>query len=121
MTCDEVRELLPAYALDLLEGGELEAVEAHLHAGREHDEELVELRATSFALDRLGEEEAIYSPELRERVREIAVTAEARERGAPSPPLPRKRGRGQNSEAGARATSSKRSSARANRMTSPTT
>jgi anti-sigma-K factor RskA len=74
MTCDEVRELLPAYALGLLEGDELEAVEAHLRAGREHDDELVELRATSFALDLLDEEPP-YSPELREQIGRIASTA----------------------------------------------
>jgi hypothetical protein len=87
MTCDEVRELLPAYALGLLEGDELEAVEAHLRAGREHDDELVELRATSFALEML-DEEAPYSAELPERIRGITATASSGERGAPSLALP---------------------------------
>lgn len=56
MNCDEVRELLPAYVLGALDADDLEAVEAHLRGGREHDDELVELRATVIALDRFGDE-----------------------------------------------------------------
>ena len=56
MSCDEISELLPAYVLGALDADELQAVEAHLREGREHDEELVELRATVFALDRFGED-----------------------------------------------------------------
>lgn len=56
MNCDEVRELLPAYVLGALDADDLEAVEAHLRAGREHDDELVELRATVIALDRFADE-----------------------------------------------------------------
>jgi anti-sigma factor RsiW len=56
MNCEEVRELLPAYVLGALDAEELEALEAHLRDGREHDDELVELRATVFALDSLGDE-----------------------------------------------------------------
>lgn len=56
MNCDEVRDLLPAYVLGALDAEELEAVEEHLRAGSEHEEELVELRATVFALDRFGDE-----------------------------------------------------------------
>jgi anti-sigma-K factor RskA len=56
MNCDDVRELLPAYVLGALDAEDLEAVEEHLRAGNEHDEELVELRATVFALDRFAEE-----------------------------------------------------------------
>ncbi len=56
ITCDEARELLPGYAFDALEDDGREALEAHLGAGREHDAELVELRATVFALDTLADE-----------------------------------------------------------------
>ncbi len=56
MNCEEIRELLPAYVLGALDADEIEAVEEHLRAGREHDDELVELRATVFALDRFGDE-----------------------------------------------------------------
>jgi len=56
MNCDEVRDLLPAYVLGALDADELTAVEEHIRAGREHDDELVELRATVFALDRFGAE-----------------------------------------------------------------
>jgi anti-sigma-K factor RskA len=47
----------------------MEAVEAHLRAERDHDDELVELRATVFALDRY-EAEAAPSPMLERRVRD---------------------------------------------------
>ena len=62
MSCDEISELLPAYVLGALDVEEFEAVEAHLREGHEHDEELVELRATVFALDRFGEDVALESP-----------------------------------------------------------
>jgi hypothetical protein len=91
MTCNEVRELLPAYALGLLEGDELEAVEAHLRAGREHDDELVELRATIFALEML-DEEAPYSAGLRGRIQGITAGATDSERGTPSLTLPQRGG-----------------------------
>jgi anti-sigma-K factor RskA len=55
MNCEDVRELLPAYVLGALEPDEIAAVETHLRSGREHDAELVELRATVFALDRLAD------------------------------------------------------------------
>lgn len=54
MNCDEVRELLPAYVLGALDADDLAAVEAHLRAGDEHEDELVELRATVIALDRFA-------------------------------------------------------------------
>jgi anti-sigma-K factor RskA len=52
MNCEDIRELLPAYVLGALDSEEVAAVELHLREGREHDQELVELRATVFALDR---------------------------------------------------------------------
>lgn len=58
MTHDEVRDLLPAYALGALDPDESTAVEAHLDGCREHDEELIELRATVLALGTLAEERA---------------------------------------------------------------
>lgn len=62
MNCNEVRELLPAYVLGALEGDETGEIEAHLRSGREHDDELVELRATVFALDRFADEESFDEP-----------------------------------------------------------
>lgn len=59
MNCEEVRELLPAYASGILEESEMRAVEEHLRGGSEHDEELMELRASLFALDRFADEEVI--------------------------------------------------------------
>ncbi|MDA1003598.1 MAG: anti-sigma factor [Chloroflexi bacterium] len=56
MTHDEVRDLLPAYALGALDQDEHAAVEEHLGGCREHDEELIELRATVLALGTLAEE-----------------------------------------------------------------
>lgn len=78
MTCDETRELLPAYALALLDGEEEQAVEAHLDECPEHEAELLELRATTFALDLLREDEPAPA-RLRQRVR--AVTGAS---GAPA-------------------------------------
>ena len=63
MNCEDVRELLPAYVLGALDREELEAVEVHLRTGREHDDELVELRATVFALDRFVEEQDLSVPQ----------------------------------------------------------
>lgn len=62
MNCSEVRELLPAYVLGALEAGETDELEAHLRSGREHDDELVELRATVFALDRFADAESLDEP-----------------------------------------------------------
>jgi len=59
MNCEEVRDLLPAYVLGALDAGEMQAVEEHLRLGREHDGELVELRASVFALDRFADEESL--------------------------------------------------------------
>ncbi len=59
MNCNQARELLPAYVLGVLDDDELREVEAHVRAGHEHDEELVELRATVFALDRYADERSV--------------------------------------------------------------
>lgn len=82
MNCEEISELLPAYVLGALERDEMEAVEAHLREGREHDAELVELRATLFALDRYQEELApAPSPRLAARISAIPTPS----RTAPGP------------------------------------
>jgi anti-sigma-K factor RskA len=59
MNCEEVSELLPAYVLGALDGDEVDAVEAHLRTGHEHDDELAELRLTVFALDRFADERSL--------------------------------------------------------------
>ena len=59
MNCKQAQELLPAYVLGVLDADELSEVEAHLRDGHEHDDELVELRATVFALDRFADATAI--------------------------------------------------------------
>ena len=64
MNCEQTRELLPAYLLGALDVDETRDVEAHLRAGHEHDDELVELRATVLALDRFADERAL-EPERR--------------------------------------------------------
>jgi hypothetical protein len=69
MTCDEVRDLLPGYVLDALDSHETEDVETHLSSCREHDEELVDLRATGMALALL--DDAPPSAQLRDRVRAV--------------------------------------------------
>jgi anti-sigma-K factor RskA len=56
MNCEEISELLPAYVMGALEPDEVEAIEVHLREGHEHDAELVELRATLFALDRFSDD-----------------------------------------------------------------
>ncbi|MGE0229006.1 MAG: anti-sigma factor [Dehalococcoidia bacterium] len=70
MSCEELRDLLPAYALGILEPDEHAAVEAHLASCREHEADLVDLRATTLALDLLREEPAA-SPALHERIAAI--------------------------------------------------
>ena len=73
MNCEEIDELLAAYVLGALEPDEVEAVEAHLREGREHDKELVELRAAVFAMDRYREDFApSASPGLRDRIHQLS-------------------------------------------------
>lgn len=55
MTCDEVQDLLPGYALEALDADEMDEIDAHLMECREHDEDLVELRATQMAMALLDE------------------------------------------------------------------
>ncbi|MGE0135226.1 MAG: anti-sigma factor [Dehalococcoidia bacterium] len=78
MSCEELRDLLPAYALGILEADEHAAVEAHLASCPEHEAELVDLRATTLALDLLREEPAA-SPSLHQRIAAITpgTSAEA--------------------------------------------
>ena len=71
MTCDEISDLLPGYVLDALDTPEMDEVDAHLAGCREHDDELVDLRATGMALALL-DEAAQPSPHRRDRVRAAA-------------------------------------------------
>lgn len=72
MTCDETRDLLPGYALGLLDPAEARSVEAHFDECPEHEAELIELRATTFALD-LIREDAPAPASLRRRVRTLTT------------------------------------------------
>ena len=71
MTCEEIRDLIPGYVLNALEPSEMDRVDEHLLTCREHDEELVDLRATGMSLALL-DEAAQPSPHLRDRVRAAA-------------------------------------------------
>jgi len=64
MTCDEINELLAAYALDALDEREQAGVDDHLRSCRRHDEALAEHRSV---VERLAPERA-PSPELRARL-----------------------------------------------------
>jgi anti-sigma-K factor RskA len=81
MNCEQARELLPAYVLGALDVDETRKVEAHVKAGREHDRELVELRATVFALDRFAEAGAV-EPSRRSERPPMALRTEGRARAA---------------------------------------
>jgi len=81
MNCEKVRELLPAYVMSALDRDELNEVEAHLSAGHEHDDELVELRATVFALDLYADVRSLERSEAAERPRESREAAPTRRTG----------------------------------------
>ena len=83
MNCDEVRELLPAYALDVLTEAERAAVREHLD-GCELHPELAALNSTAEALAGLADD--LEAPaELRTRVLALAAgTPEARLAPAPA-------------------------------------
>jgi anti-sigma-K factor RskA len=81
MNCEKVRELLPAYVMSALDRDELNEVEAHLSAGHEHDDELVDLRATVFALDRHADVRGLERSEAVERPQELREVAPTRRTG----------------------------------------
>jgi hypothetical protein len=72
VTCEEIRDLLPGYALGILDTDDSVAAEEHLAGCRDHDVELTELRATSFALELLRDHSEV-SPALRESI--VAIPA----------------------------------------------
>ncbi len=72
MSCEELRDQLAAYAAGALEAGETAAVESHLRTCREHDGELVELRATALALATLVAD-AEPSPALAGRIERLTA------------------------------------------------
>ena len=72
MTCDEVRELAPAYALGALSADEARALEVHLAECDLH-QELAGLRATARLLQRTAPERE-PPPALRERILAAATT-----------------------------------------------
>jgi len=79
VTCEEVRELAGAYALDTLSPEESRAVDEHLRSCNLH-EELVALRATAMLLSR-GTEERDPPATLRARILD-AASAQRRRRAA---------------------------------------
>jgi anti-sigma-K factor RskA len=83
VNCDEIEELLGAYALDALPPDEAAAVAAHLAGCPEQAATARELRAASLALQSLPDA-LPPPPALRSRVLE-AVAREPRERAAPAP------------------------------------
>jgi anti-sigma-K factor RskA len=78
MTCDQIEELLAAYAIGALSTGEAGDVRAHLATCRRHDAALAELRATVDSLA-LAAPEREPSAGLRARVL-AAIDAEPAER-----------------------------------------
>ena len=77
MNCDEVDEILEAYALEALDLAMSRQVERHLSYCRRHDEELADLRASASILP-LTLAEMAPPRELRERVL-AAIDAEQRQ------------------------------------------
>ena len=71
MNCDEVRELLGAYALDAVPPDEREAIEAHLDECSLH-EEVVSLRAAAFGLAAAAPART-PPPELESRIMQAAL------------------------------------------------
>ena len=67
MNCDEINELLAAYALDVLDATEARDVGEHLSTCRKHDEELAEFAVVAGSLS-LAVEERAPPPELRTRL-----------------------------------------------------
>ena len=79
---EEIGELLPGYALGALDAADTAAVQEHLRTCREHDDELVALRATVLALGMLADERE-PSASLAAGIGAIATTSHAGE-AAPS-------------------------------------
>ena len=73
MNCDEVRELLGAYALDAVPPDEREAIEAHLEECGLH-EEVVPLRAAAFGLGAAAPART-PPPELESRIMQAALAS----------------------------------------------
>jgi len=67
MSCEELDELLAAYALDAVDAGERAAIEAHLAGCRRHDVALAELHSTAGSLP-LAAGEGNPPPRLRARL-----------------------------------------------------
>ncbi len=77
MNCQEVDELLGAYALEALDVEAMRQVERHLSYCRLHDQELAELRTAAMALP-LSAEHRDPPPRLRDRVLAAFETDRAR-------------------------------------------
>ncbi len=88
MNCDEVRELLGAYALDAVPPDEREAIEAHLEGCGLH-EEVVSLRAAAFGLGAAAPART-PPPELESRIMQAALATRPASR--PSAPAAARRG-----------------------------
>jgi anti-sigma-K factor RskA len=67
MNCDDIRELLPAFALGAIPERDAGDVRAHLATCRQHDAELAEFESVAASLP-LAAEEREPTPELRQRL-----------------------------------------------------